>query len=192
MSRPPIITADDLCVAAELTLREHLPVVLQQLVDLEGEHADPSWRELEEVATWEQIPDWEALQAADFPAGAITSPGLVEAPTRKGRTTYDGTWRLVAGIYDRGGSFRETQRRARRWAAVLRVTLLEHPTLGGIATDLMWRGEEYRQLPQAKVARTLGGCAVAFDVTLRDVADLQAATTRPSLSTPTTSITVRP
>lgn len=162
-----LITADDLCVAAAEILAEHLPAVVAAM----GWDED-SVAPLAPVTTWEQVPTLEALTAAEMPAGAVTSPGLAETPTRRERGRHDAVWRISVGVYDRGDDYHETARRVRRWAAAVRATLLEHRTLNGVADGVWWRGEEYRQKPNAGAARTLGGCAVAFDVKAANVIDL--------------------
>lgn len=177
-----LITADDVCRAVEQVLTEHLP----------------RWAEasgLPAVKTWQQLPTAQAISAADVPAGAITSPGLTESPT-KHRTSYDATWRISVAVYDRGNDHSDTQRRTRIWAALIRTVLVQHARLGELARRLDWVGEEYALGPE-QGARTLGGCAVAFDVTVTDVVppvappDLGGATD-PTVITTRPAITVRP
>jgi hypothetical protein len=153
----PLLSAHDLCTAVETVLLEHLPTLAAS-------------RGLKKVTKWDQLPTVEALTAANLPAGAITSPGLTEPPTRR-TTGHTATWRIVIGVYDRGRDYKETQSLTRRWAAVVRQVLVQHPTLGGVATGVQWIGEEYAERPERSSARTLGGCAVLFDVTATDVID---------------------
>lgn len=153
----PLLSADELCAAAEAVLREHL----QPLATSRG---------LEKIRTWEQLPTLEALTTANLPAVAVTSPGLADRPTRRS-SGYNAPWRIVVGAFVRGTSFTETAGRVRDWAAVIRQVMVQHPTLGGVATGLEWVGEEYVERPERSSARTLGGCAVAFDVTARNVID---------------------
>lgn len=180
----PLVTADDLCTAAEAVLREHL----EPLATARG---------LEKVRTWEQLPTLEALTTANLPAIAVTSPGL-SAPASRRSTGYDATWRIVVGGFVRGNTFTETAGRVRDWAAVIRQVMVQHPTLGGVATGLSWVGEEYVERPERSSARTLGGCAVAFDVTARDVIDHdvyvppdQPGSVRPVVEATHSTITIR-
>lgn len=151
----PLVTADDLCAAAEAMLRAHLPVLAESLG-------------LKPIQEWQQVPTPEALSTADTPALAIACPGLATPPTKRS-TGYDAPWRLVVGVYDRGEDHTDTQARTRKWAAAVRQVLVQHPTLGGVAAGVRWVGEEYAERPERSSARTLGGCAVAVDVTARDV-----------------------
>lgn len=155
----PLLTADDLCVAAETVLKEHLPPLAAA-------------RGLEPVRTWKQLPTPEALTAANLPGIAVTSPGLTKPPTRRA-SGWDATWRVVVGGFVRGRDHDATAARVRDWAAVIRQVIVQHPTLGGVATGVDWVGEEYAERPERSSARTLGGCAVAFDVTARNVIDTE-------------------
>lgn len=189
-SAPRLVTADDLCVAAAIILDTHL----LDVVRAQGWHEAPG--ALKPVTTWEQIPTLEALSSARYPVGAVTSPGLTSRPTRTTKRRHDATWRISVGVWDRGVSYQDTASRVRRWAAAVRATLLDHRTLGGIADGLWWAGEEYRQNPTREAARTLGGCAVSFDVDVSDVVDLTAPPdgpgTGPVVLSTSARITTRP
>lgn len=174
-----LVSGGDVCRAAQAILETHLPGVLAEY-GLTG---------LGKVSTWQQVPTVEALTSAVLPAGAITSPGLVEPPrlTRSGGWT--ATWRLAVGVYARGRDHNETAQHVRDWAAAVRATLLRHPSLGGVVQSLMWAGEDYATLPQRSAARTIGGCAVAFDVTVKDV--VQLAPPAPAVAATSSTLSVR-
>jgi hypothetical protein len=178
----PLLTANDLCAAMEAILAD-------KLSGLAGS------RGLDPVTTWHQLPTSDALSTANLPAGAITSPGLTDEPVRRS-TGFDATWRVVVGVYDRGRDYAETAKKVRDWAAVVRQVAIQNPTLGGVASGLVWVGEEYAELPERSSARTLGGCAVAFDVTARNVIDSKPytdpATTDPVVTSTHRKVTVRP
>lgn len=181
-----IVTADDLCRAAQQVLTQQLPGLLTEL-GLTGDDV-PRADRYEEPKTWAQVPTLEALQAASTPAAAITSTGTVGEP-RRSSLGYDATWRIRVGIFDRGHDYDNTAARARTWAALVRAVLVLNPTLGGVATSTRWVGETYRQFPQVGAARTLGGCAVDVDVTARNVIDLGPLD--PSVLTTQSDLTVR-
>lgn len=159
---PSIISVDELCQAAESTLKDLLPQVLQipAMADLIREPSAPYV-----VKTWQQLPVVEAIATADLPGVAITSAGLVEEPTySRANQAWDTTWRIAVGIYDRGVDHEDTQARVRNWAALIRTSLQLAPTLGGVAQGLTWSGEQYALLPNRNQARTAAAGAVAFDV----------------------------
>lgn len=163
MTEPWILGADQLCQATESMLTEKVPV----LVELLGRTKD-----LAPVKTWQQLPTIEALSSAQFPAAAITSPGLSGTPTyHRSSNSWTATWRIAVGIYDRGKDHAETAARVRDWCAVFRTVLLLNKSLGGVANSLVWVGEEYARIPRKEAARTFGAGAVAVDVTVDNVAD---------------------
>jgi hypothetical protein len=166
MTGPTILSIDELCVAARATL-EHpdagipgtleLPVIKALLGDQARHYRD--------IKTWVQVPTFESVTGATYPAVAITSPGLVGAPVYQRSSN---TWQIVArvgvGVYDRSTKHDETAAKVRNWIAVVRTTLLRNVTLGGVAEGLTWSGEEYDLLPGRQQARTIGAGAVAVDV----------------------------
>lgn len=164
-----LVTADDLCVAAETILKTQLGPLIEVL----GLDAPDSTKPFTVPKTWAQVPTLEAIQSAQVPAGAITSAGTVGTP-RESQTGLDTTFRLRIGMFDRGSDYSDTAHRVRTWAALIRGVMLRNRSLGGIATGLRFVTEAYRQYPQVNVARTLGGCAVEFDADVHNIADLSA------------------
>lgn len=185
------VSVAQVCDAAEEILRAHLPDV----VDAAGR--GPGTRDaLGRVKRWDQVPTLAALMAANpasFPTGGVTTPGLAGPPVRQGAGAYDATWRIEVGVFDRASTWTTTARLLRDWAAVLRQTLCAHPTLGGIAEQTAWVGEDYRQIAD-RSSRTLGGCSVRFDVLVKNALtplDLSPQP-RPTVASTRTTLTVRP
>lgn len=158
-----VFSADQLCVAVQEVLEADLPSVIahpQAAEFLDGDYGP--------IAEWQQLPTIDALSTARFPAVAITSSGLVAAPTYLASSdSRVVTWRIVVGIYDRGRDHADTQARIRNWCALVRSCLLRNPNLGGVADSLAWVGEEFALLPNRTQARTIAAGAVALDVTAR-------------------------
>ena len=182
-----LVTADDLCTAAERVLVEHLPGYAAQYALQRDLTVLPGVRD------WHQVPTLEALSSANFPAGAITSPGLTgppAVPSASRGNRVDATWQIEVGIFDRGTDWNDTAARTRTWAALIRLTLLAHP-FGGAVTNCKWIGESYRQIGQRNSARTIGGCSVLFDITAVDVADPGAASVDPVVLSTASTVTVR-
>ncbi|NGZ99397.1 hypothetical protein G5V59_00215 [Nocardioides sp. W3-2-3] len=112
------------------------------------------------------MPTVEALTSANLPGVAITAPGIAEPPSySRSSKAWSATWRMAAGIYVRGRDHAETQKLVRDWVAGIRMTVLTHRTLGGVARSLTWTGEEYGVRPARENARTLAAGAVAMTVT---------------------------
>ena len=187
-----IQSVDQVLVALEQTLKTALP----QVLDLDQVKAYLGDRATEFVAitTWQQVPTIEAIATADYPAVAITSPGLSAPPIYKRSTdTWETTWRAAVGIYDRtgvdDGGQSVTQARVRDWIAFIRTAAIRNPTLGGTVRGLQWVGEEYDLLPDRDKARTIGAGALALDIRV-DVRNTLGMGLPPVTST-TTQLDVR-
>lgn len=150
-----LVSASQVCGAAQQVLTDHL-----------GEWARGTG--LAPVTTWQQVPDDRSLSTAQFPAGAITSPGLSADPIMRGGNKYEATWRLAVAVFDRDDDFTATANRTRMWAALVRACLLAHRSLG-IGAQTTWVGEEYAEITGTAASGTLGGCVVTFDVRMSDV-----------------------
>ena len=166
-------SVDQVLVALQQTLEQAVPQVLEldQVKAYLGQRAAG----FQKITTWQQVPTLEAIATADYPAVAMTSPGLVEPPAYKRSSyTWETTWRAAVGLYDRvgvdDGGQSATQQRVRDWIMILRTAALRNPTLAGTARWIRWAGEEYDLLPDRNKARTIGAGALALDIRV-DVPD---------------------
>ena len=141
------------------------------------------------IKLWQQIPNPRALTSAQFPAAAITSPGLADRPDRRS-FGYDTKWRVAVGIFDRGDNHDNTAWRTRTWAALVRGVMVRNPSVGGVASSLRWISEDYAERSERESARTLGGCAVGFDIGVTNVVDLSALD--PAVRTTQSDLAVNP
>lgn len=174
----PIVSVDELATALEKTLRDNLAATVATL-----------GLKLDSVKEWQQLPTAAALATARFPAVAISSPGLTEPPTySQSDRAWHAVWRIGVGIYDRGKNHHDTQAHIRNWCAAIRLTARAHRSLGGLARDTRWAGEEYALLPGREQSRTIGAAAVAFDIHAL-VSDTYGAP--PAVATTPTTLSVR-
>lgn len=180
-----MLGADQLCRATEAVLSAQVPALLTLLVRTD----------LGRIRTWQQLPTIEALSSAQFPAAAITSPGLSGTPIySRSSNSWTATWRIAVGVYARGKDHAETAAHVRDWCAVFRTVLLMNKRLGGVAKSLTWVGEEYARIPRKEQARTFGAGAVAVDVTVDNVADFDGLGNqqRPLVLSTHPTLTVQP
>lgn len=170
-----LVTAADLGLAFQNVLAAGLPTVIEKLVDAGTPIAGAPLEEGEfkAIADWQQVPTIAGLSAATFPSVAIASPGLIQVP-RQGSDGYDAAWRVLVGIYDRGTSYADTQRRRAIWAALVRAVMLAPGVrgLGGLSSRIRWAGEELDQINNKNSVRTIGVGIAAFDVFAENVVDL--------------------
>lgn len=158
-----VTTADEVCGAAEDTLRAWLPQMLAAIAEQQG--IPPA--NLRTPRSWEQLPAPPTLRdlpTDQLPGLFVSSPGLAAAPTIDGDGDYSALWTVSVFVADRGASFRETQQLVRAHAAAVRTVLTQQPTLGGRVNGTSWVGEDYARLGEPG-ARTIGACVV--DVAVR-------------------------
>jgi hypothetical protein len=172
----PLVGADEICDAVESTLAAWFPSVAAEIAAGGGP--------VLAAPTSYDMPDAAALRAgnAEIPAVVVSSPGLTAAPARDEEGLYRASWRIVVTAFARGADYRDTARTVRGYALAIRTILLQHPSLGGFASELTWDGEEYAALDSA-AARTIGGAFVTFTVTVDDVTDATAGPLAPPPST---------
>lgn len=161
----PLVGADDVCDAVRSTLVDWLPSVVREIQAVK--QLDPPLG----VPTATEMPTAEALEANQgmpLPAFAVSSPGLDDVPDRRGDGSYDATWVVVVSFFTRGSSYDDTAKRARNYATAARTALTQHQDLGGLATAVQWRDEDYAAI-SARDSQTLGGTFVTFAVGVDDV-----------------------
>lgn len=151
----PIVTADEVCVAVEATLRAWLPAMLTAMGVADDLEAPKGYR---------QTPTVEALQKAEdqLPAIGISSPGLADEPIRDEDGNLRLVWRVFVVAYVRGEDYEQTQRNTRNYAAAIATILLQQSTLFDFASDTMLVSEGYEPIDIG--ARTLGGAIVEVNV----------------------------
>jgi len=163
-----IVSADQACRAVQAVLEEHLADSVTAL----------GW-DLLPVQEWQQLPTLEAVSSAVLPAVSIACSRLNGEPTyHRHDQAYRVTLRIEVGVYYRepGVDHSETAKAARDYAAAIRLTVLSHPRLGGLARGLRWPDEEYRLVPNRNSARTFAAAAVSFDVDVLMAASISSAT----------------
>lgn len=160
----PIVTADEVCLAVEATLRAWLPVA----IDAMGVADD-----FDTPHTYRQVPSTAALHEADLPAAGISSPGWATAPVRDEDGNLRAVWRVNVVFYLRGEDYEATQRNTRNMAAAAATILAQQKTLMGFAHATAVVGENYG--PLVTESRTLGEAIIEVDVTVDDARNDLAA-----------------
>lgn len=164
----PLIGAHEVTKAAAATLTTWLPSVLDEVNQAKGlELADPS--------SFEQVPTADAVRQIDGTTVAIAAPGLIGEPHRSGRGEWSATWAVVVTVFTRQDDYASTLAAASAYGVAVRTALLQHPTLGGIASAVDWTAEEIAPVGDPATARTLALCSLEFAVTVPEVLDDSAA-----------------
>jgi hypothetical protein len=119
-----------------------------------------------------------ALNAVATPALAVASSGLAGKPVRDGRGRYSVPYGVTVRVLDRAGGYDATAMAVHAYSVAVRTALMQHRSLGGVATTLEWAGEDYAVI-DTDAARTLAGVDVGFIAHLPHVLDDRAGPTEP-------------
>lgn len=153
--------------ATEQVLATWLPSYLAEAVRQAG-HTEPDpWPPPPRaIETFAAFTTWDELA---LPAVIVVSPGTDGEPRRDGRGEWSAWWRLGVWVVVGASTQDHTRRLAHLYGAATRVCLINHHTLGGVASRTDWVGETYDTL-NTDTARTVGAVGVDFRVEMRDVA----------------------
>lgn len=158
-----IVSGRDVRVAAGDTIKKWGRTYISEIARQEGLAADalPGFRSVTGAT------DLDAWAEDQLPAAVVVVPGLIEEPKRRGRT-WEARWALGIGIVAASTTREATQDLVSRYAAAVRALVLQHPSLGGMASGLAWLGERYDELP-TEDQRTIGAGQLMFAVTVEHV-----------------------
>jgi hypothetical protein len=160
-----IVTAHDLEHAVEDTLKEWFPTYLAEVI-LQAEITDlvlPSPRSYEHRVEMSNFPEDQ------LPQCIIVSPGMASAPMSEGDGAYRAFWKILIGIVNSAKDKESTARNSKLYAAAVRAIVLQHRSLGGFTTGMVWDGESYEDGP-VEAERTLAVCTLEFTFEVERVA----------------------
>jgi hypothetical protein len=101
-----------------------------------------------------------------LPSVGIHVPGLSEAPYQNHDGEFWTKWRLEVGALVSANSQINTDRMSKLYGAAIFGCLMQHPSLGGVATHLSWLTEDYGITDTSK-DRSLAFAVLTFEVEVR-------------------------
>lgn len=175
-----VITADTICTAVETAVRTHIDSVL----------AAYGWAtQLGTVKTFQQVPDLNAVAAANLPAIMVGGARVDFSATKSG-SLLDGVWQIAVGVRDRGKDHADTAQRIRRWASAITAAVMLDQSLAGLATAINPTSAHYDELGDVTQARTIASAAVVFEINVADAIDMAAL--REQITPSSTVVSVHP
>lgn len=129
----------------------------------------------------ERIVDWPEDH---LPAIYVVATGIVERPVKDGEGTYRAAWAVGVAAVVEANTAANTDALAKLYAAAIRGSLLQHPSLGGVARGTEWLAESYDTVPAEK-QRSLRGCELVFSVELDQVLNVYEGIDAPLPGDPT-------
>jgi hypothetical protein len=97
---------------------------------------------------WENDADISPVGGDQAPRWTVYCPGTLDVPRRDGDGTYACLWDVQVNLWLWGTSWQDTEDRLGWYMTALMQALLQHPSLGGFAQSLYWRGVSYRPVDQ--------------------------------------------
>jgi hypothetical protein len=103
------------------------------------------------------------------PTIIVVSPGTADEPSMEGDGHYRAEWALGVGAVVSTSTQESTNLVAKIYGAAIRSLLIQHGSLGGVASGIRWMDESYDDLPSDDSDRTLGSAALYFRVEVDEV-----------------------
>jgi len=158
-----IVTAAHVEAAAIATLQDWLPTYLAEIERQTGR--DPE--SLPMVRGWSTSRELRKWPEDQLPAAVVVSPGIIGEP-RKGGEYWNARWLLGIAVVVSARDQEATNSLAKLYAGAVRSALLQHPSLGGVATGIDWQTERNNEIG-AEDERSLASCQVIFEVEVHEV-----------------------
>jgi hypothetical protein len=105
-----------------------------------------------------------------LPQMIVVSPGLGGKPVKDGEGIYRATWTLGIGIIASAKDEPTTKALVRFYAACSRAIMIQHRSIGGIASNLEWTDESYDDIPnEDETARAIAAGICTYLVEVENV-----------------------
>jgi hypothetical protein len=160
----PVFVATNLEQAMIATLKLWLPVYIPEIETLEGRpNGIPAPR------SYTTRREFDKFYEDQLPTVVVVSPGLDKNPVKEGDGTYRATWRLHVACVVSTSDQVQTGEVAKIMGTAIRMSVLQHASLGGVACGMDWYDESYDDLPNDDVSRFLGASTLSFRVEVDQV-----------------------
>lgn len=171
-----VVTGDMVEDATIAHLQNWLPTYLGELERVTGREP----LSVQMPRSYSTVARFSHRPQEQLPAVIVVSPGIVGTPERRGDGSVSAWFRIEIGVLSAGraGVVEDGGRLAKLYGAAVRVLMLQHPALGGIASATTLSGESYDVLPTdmvevAQVALCL------FDVQIPEIGNTDSGPTVP-------------
>lgn len=136
---------------------------------------------------WQNDADISPVGGDQAPRYTVYCPGTLDTPRRDGDGTYSVMWDVQVNVWLYGTDWQTTEDQLGWYMTALMQALLQHPSLGGFARALQWRGVRYAPVHEAAF-HTWGRGILLLGAQVEDALDAYAG---PS-TVPTPDPTVLP
>ncbi|MBJ7347291.1 MAG: hypothetical protein JHC87_01825 [Thermoleophilaceae bacterium] len=159
-----IVTPKDVEQAVADTLAARFFTYLKEMERMHG-HPINYWPD---IATFTARSTFGRLPTDVLPGAIVVSPGTVANPRRNGGGTYSADFHVGVAMVVEASTEAVARENAAAYSAAATLTLLQYPSLGGIASGLQWAGWQ-NDFEPAAANQTLGISCTKFIVSVNDV-----------------------
>lgn len=133
---------------------------------------------LPQISSWGADSDLARWPEQTPPAVMVSSPGLVEAPTRDGDGVYQGVYGLEVGVLVISNGRLPARKLASDYGAAITAAIMQQP-LPDPVIGIKWIGQAIDEIPREK-HRSLGAVTSEFHVHINDLLDDSQGPLEPS------------
>lgn len=127
---------------------------------------------------WVNEPRFRNVGTGEPPAFLVTVPATVGTPDLHGDRSYTASWRVQVTVRVFGTSWEEAVDLVSWYEKVVRWSVIQHRSLGGLAMSTKWAGTQYTGEEHTST-RTEGQAVLGFDVQLADVVEVRGPSVVP-------------
>jgi len=122
--------------------------------------------------SWVRRNHAEHFTRDQLPQMVVVSPGLAAPPVKDGRGVYRATWMIGVATIASAKDEQTTQDLAKFYAACSRALMIQHQSLGGIASNMIWMDESYDDIPsEEETSNVIAAGVNYFRIEVEGVAD---------------------
>jgi len=174
------ITATDVSNAVQSTISYWSETYLAEMARHDGQDPTTELGFLPDFASYPDSLDLSRFPEEQLPACILVVPGVSLQPEKRGGGKISALWKVAIGVAVTGQDKPTTIKLAQLYTTAVRMIILQHPSLGGFATGVMWNREEFTgNIIRADDARTLAVGVLDFNVSVDGNVDVNQGPVEP-------------
>lgn len=171
-----VVGADDVRDAVRATIETWAPFYVAVISDrlataglIGGPGQNPA--PLPDFGEWKNEPTFRNIGSGQPAAFLVRVPATVGTPDTQGNGQVIATWRCQVTVQVFGTQWEEAADLASWYEKAVRLSVMQHKSLGGFANSTKWMGNQYSGKEHSS-SRTEGLIVMAFDVKVGNVIDV--------------------
>lgn len=137
------VTTNDVLAAVRSTIQKWSATYLAEMARHDRQNPSLQFEALPDFASFPSALDISEFVEEQLPSCIIVVPGVPTKPRRQGNGLYTADLGVGIGVAVSGQDTERTRQLASLYGSAVRQILLQHSSLGGIASGMVWTKEEY-------------------------------------------------